>query len=157
MNGTEIIAIDRILPDLKANNQRQAFQIIADQASRDTGLNSKRLLSRLLTWEGKSTTSSGIGGGVAIPQLTMWELRKPYALFTRLTHMIDYNSVDSAPVDLICLLLSPQSDGPYHLQRLAKISRLLRDENLCQSLRSADSHDALYALLMGPGSQLMAA
>jgi nitrogen PTS system EIIA component len=34
-----------------------------------------------------------------------------------------------------------------HLRALARISRLLRDEAICQKLRGTDNADALYALL----------
>ena len=40
----------------------------------------------------------------------------------------------SQPVDLLFLLLSPETDGPYHLRRLSRISRLLRDSRLLASL-----------------------
>ena len=156
MTGTSLLTIDRILPDLKVSNQKQAFRLITGQAALDTALDQKWLMNRLLTREGRSVCS-GIGDGVAIPQLTTQKLNRPYTLFARLSHMIDYNAVDSAPVDLIFLLLSPKADGPYHLQRLARISRLLRDRNLCQSLRSARSTDTINALLAGPASSLIAA
>lgn len=156
MTGSEVLFFDRIIPSLKANSQKQAFQQITEQAAKDTRLDAKRLLTRLLTWEGKSV-SSGIGGGVAIAQLTARDLDTPYMLFARLPQMIGYNAVDGAPVDLIALLLSPKQDGPYHLQRLARLSRLLRDQNFCRRLRGAESKDALQALLADPAHHRRAA
>lgn len=155
MTGAEIL-FNRIIPSLKVNGQKQAVQQIAEQAAKDTGLDPKRFLSRLQTWEGKSV-SSGIGGGVAIMQITARDLELPYTLFARLPQMIDYSALDGEPVDLIALLISPKKDGPFHLQRLARLSRLLRDQNLCYALRSADSHDALQALLFGPAHRRLAA
>jgi PTS system nitrogen regulatory IIA component len=50
-------------------------------------------------------------------------------------------------VDLIFLLLAPQSAGADHLKALARVSRLLRDNAVCDKLRAARGADAMYALL----------
>ena len=60
---------------------------------------------------------------------------------------IDFDSIDEMPVDLIFLLLAPESAGADHLKALAKVSRLLRDKAICEKLRGAESADALFALL----------
>ncbi len=155
MSDNDVLMIDTILPALKANSQKQAFQVIAEHVAQITGQDQKSLLIRLGARERQST--SGIGGGVAIPHLTLRNLEKPYVLFARLSQMIDYNALDDEPVDLVCLLLSPKSEGPYHLRRLAYISRLLRDQDLCSCLRGADNVDALHALLFDFAARKLAA
>lgn len=151
-----MIAIDAVLPTLKANSQKQALQMITEQAGADTGLPPKWLMGRLQNWENRAPCS-GIGGGIAILQLTTARLNTSYIQFARLPQAIDYNAVDRMPVDLICLLLSPKTDGPVHLQRLARLSRLLRNPDLCRTLRSTDSADAIRALLTGVAGQRLAA
>jgi len=148
--------LDTIVPELKVANQKQAFQVLCEYASRATGLDQKRLLGRLLAWERK-TASSGIGNGVAIPHLVMDEIDKPYMLFARASQKIVYDALDGEPVDLVFMILSPRADGPLHLQRLARISRMLRDQNLCNRLRGADTTDAIHALLFDQTSRRMAA
>jgi PTS system nitrogen regulatory IIA component len=68
-------------------------------------------------------------------------------MFARLETPIDFEAIDEQPVDLICVLLAPESAGADHLKALARISRLLRDRNVCEKLRGSDSADALYAIL----------
>ena len=53
----------------------------------------------------------------------------------------------SPMIDLVFLLLAPESAGADHLKALAKISRLLRDKSVVEKLRGSDGSDALYALL----------
>ena len=65
----------------------------------------------------------------------------------RLETPIDFEAIDEQPVDLICVLLAPESAGADHLKALARISRLLRDRNVCEKLRGSDSADAIYAIL----------
>ena len=50
-------------------------------------------------------------------------------------------------MDIIFLLLAPESAGADHLKALARVSRLLRDKAVCEKIRGADSVDAIYALL----------
>jgi nitrogen PTS system EIIA component len=69
-------------------------------------------------------------------------------LFARLEHPIDFDSIDDRPVDLIFLLLAPESSGADHLKALARVSRLLRDKTACEKLRGTDDPEALYALLV---------
>jgi len=60
---------------------------------------------------------------------------------------VDFESIDEQPVDLIFLLLAPEEAGADHLKALARVSRLLRDKNICEKLRGTDEADALFALL----------
>ncbi len=148
--------LNRILPALKANNRKQAFLDIATTAASDNNLEPRRLYNRLMAWERHSPVSS-LGDGAAMLHIEAEGLAQNYTLFARLPHMIDYNSTDGQPVDLIMLLLSPQAEGPYHLQTLARYSRLLRDSAFCQRLRSAESEDAIRALFYGRDEARLAA
>ena len=62
---------------------------------------------------------------------------------------IDFDALDDQPVDLIFLLITPQSDTVGHLQALATISRVLRESQLCHAIRQANSREEIYALLVG--------
>ena len=60
---------------------------------------------------------------------------------------IDYEAVDSQPVDLVFMLLAPENAGADHLKALAQVSRLLRDKATCEKLRAATTAEAIYAIL----------
>jgi nitrogen PTS system EIIA component len=68
-------------------------------------------------------------------------------MFARLEKPIEFDAIDSQPVDLIFLLLTPADAGADHLKALARISRLLRNRAMCAKLRGTESTDAIYALL----------
>jgi PTS system nitrogen regulatory IIA component len=91
--------------------------------------------------------TTGIGKGVAVPHGKLPELTRLWGLFARLERPIPFDAVDDQPVDLLFVLLAPVEAGAEHLRALARISRLLRDEAICQKLRGTDNQDALYALL----------
>ena len=56
-------------------------------------------------------------------------------------------AIDEQPVDLIFLLLAPETAGADHLKALARVSRALRDKEMCEKLRGSDTAEPLYALL----------
>ena len=45
------------------------------------------------------------------------------------------------------MLLAPENAGADHLKALARVSRLLRNQQTCEKLRAAQSAEALYAIL----------
>ena len=94
--------------------------------------------------------STGVGNGIAIPHGKLAGLKRLQGLFLRLEPAVDFDSVDEQPVDLVFLLLAPESAGADHLKALARVSRLLRDRQVCEKLRGAEHPDALYALLTEP-------
>ena len=60
---------------------------------------------------------------------------------------IDFASVDGKPVTIVILLVSPTNKTGPHIQALARISRLMLDEQFKQELEKATSADEAYELL----------
>lgn len=141
-----IFAVDATLHALRSATVPQAYEALAHQAARLTGLPEASIFSRLMEQETRAT--SGIGGGVAIPHLRLKKLQRPFTLLARLARPIDFHAVDREPVDLVLLLLSPEREVALHLQRLSRFSRLLRDSALCTNLRNVDHADGMAAMIM---------
>ncbi|HEY0901280.1 MAG TPA: PTS sugar transporter subunit IIA, partial [Micavibrio sp.] len=133
----------------------QVYQHLAQKINVATGFPTRTLLTQLNTREEQA--SSGIGEGVAIPHLRLPTLQKPFVAFTRLQRPIDFNAVDDMPVDLIMMLLSPGGDGPHHLRRLSRISRLMRNPVLLDDLRAAGDGEQIRALLAHGNQRLLSA
>ena len=70
----------------------------------------------------------------------------------RLDNAIDYEAVDSQPVDLVFLLLAPEGAGADHLKALARVARLLRDPDVARRLRESRDVESLYAVLATPSA-----
>lgn len=92
--------------------------------------------------------STGFGRGVAIPHARIDRLERPVAAFFRLENPVEFAAADGMPVDCVFGLLSPAQAGATHLQALAAISRLMRDERMHERLVSAPDAEALYGLLV---------
>ena len=148
MNATDdSLMINTALHNLKGASVEQVYQSLTRQAALGTGVRETYIQLRLMEQERRAT--SGIGNGVAIPQMRLKKITQPYMLLAKLARPIDFNAVDRAPVDLVFLLLSPDNAVAAHLQRLSRISRLLRNPALCNGLRDVASPDGMAALMMG--------
>ena len=141
----DLITPNAVLPSLKVGNKKQALQELAKRAAELTGQHERSIFDVLLERERLGTT--GVGHGIAIPHGKLQNLGHVYGLFARLERPIDFDAIDEQPVDLIFLLLAPEHAGSDHLKALARVSRLLRDQAMCEKLRGTDSADAIYALL----------
>jgi nitrogen PTS system EIIA component len=145
MEIADLITPRSVVPQLRATNKRQVLQELARRASAMTGIH-ERTIFDVLT-ERERLGSTGIGTGIGIPHGKLPGLDKLYGIFARLERPIPFDAIDDQPVDLIFLLLAPESAGADHLKALARVSRLLRDRAVCGKLRGTDNADALYALL----------
>ncbi|MGE0211077.1 MAG: PTS IIA-like nitrogen regulatory protein PtsN [Parvibaculaceae bacterium] len=148
MQLSDIISQDSVLPALKAQSKKQLLQELSNAASKVAGLDSRRIFETLLQRE--KLGSTGLGQGIAIPHGKFADLDRVRGLFARLAQPVDFDAVDDQPVDLVFLLLAPESAGADHLKALARISRLLRDQGLVAKLRGTDSSAGLYAILTEP-------
>jgi PTS system nitrogen regulatory IIA component len=145
MDIADLLSLEGVLPRLKAASKKQLLQELAQHAATLSGLDERQIFEVLLERERLGTT--GVGRGIAIPHGKFAKLERLIGVFARLEQPIGFDAVDDKPVDLVFLLLAPESAGADHLKALARISRLLRDETVCAKLRGSESREALYALL----------
>ena len=113
-----------------------------------TGHGQREIFDALLQRE--RLASTGVGRGIAIPHGKIVGLEHIVGLFARLEKPVDFDAFDDAPVDLLFVLLAPESAGADHLKALAKVSRLLRDQTVVEQLRGSKDRSALYAILTEP-------
>jgi PTS system nitrogen regulatory IIA component len=145
MQIDDLIGSNGVIANMRVTSKKQALQELAKRAAEITGQPERAIFEVLIERERLGTT--GVGNGIAIPHGKLPGLDRLYALFARLETPVDFDSIDEQPVDLICVLLAPETAGADHLKALARVSRLLRDRATCEKLRGTDSADALHALL----------
>lgn len=139
------IMFDLVLMDSKSATRKQAFQFIAAELSRMIGIGERVLADKLLDKDRQANCS--IGGGAAVADLRLSSLTQPISVLVRLNHHIDFEAPDGTEVDMIGLLVSPERDGPQHLARLSKLSRLMRDPKFCDGIRPYKKADEIRAYL----------
>ena len=145
MEINDLLVPEGVVADLKATSKKQALQDLAKRAAEVSGLHERAIFDVLMERERLGTT--GVGNGIAIPHGKLASLDRIHGLFARLEQPIDFHAIDERPVDLIFVVLAPENAGADHLKALARISRLLRNNGICDKLRGTDSAEALFAIL----------
>jgi PTS system nitrogen regulatory IIA component len=145
MEITDLITPERVIASLRVTAKKQVLQELAKRAAPLCGLAERAIYDVLL--ERERLGSTGLGNGIAIPHGKLAGLPRLFGVFARLERPVDFEAVDGQPVDLVFLLLAPETAGADHLKALARVSRLLRERTMREKLRGTDSAEALYALL----------
>jgi PTS system nitrogen regulatory IIA component len=145
MELTDLLDGECVVANLRATSKKQVLQELARRAADITNIDERKIFAVLMDRERLGTT--GVGSGIAIPHGKLPELDRLYGIFARLEKPVDFQSIDERPVDLIFVLLAPEEAGAGHLKALARVSRMLRDQNTCEKLRGTCEVDALSAIL----------
>jgi PTS system nitrogen regulatory IIA component len=152
MSLMDLLNADAILPSLKVNSKKQALQELSDRAALVSGISAREIFDALLQRERLGST--GVGNGIAIPHGKLAKAGRIFGVFARLERAIDYEALNGAPVDLIFLLIAPETAGADHLKALARTARILRDPVTTAKLRATRDASALYTMLnQSPSSQ----
>lgn len=134
-----------VLPALRVSGKKQALHELASQAARLTGLPEAVIYESLLQRERLGST--GIGEGIAIPHGKLPGLARIFGLVARLDRPVNFEALDSQPVDVLFLLLAPEGAGADHLKALARVARVLREPGLIERVRATRDAEALYAIM----------
>ncbi len=146
MKISDILSPERIANQADAASKKRALELLSSKlAEGQNELSSTQIFDSLLARERLSST--GLGKGVALPHGRAKNIDRTICAFVRLREGIDFDSVDQQPVDLLCGLLVPEESTEEHLQILATLAEMLRDESFCKKLREASSEQELYHLL----------
>jgi PTS system nitrogen regulatory IIA component len=142
---SEIITQKLVLSLNNISSKKRLFQEIATHIAMDSAVNPETIVTALQDREQLGPT--GMGNGIAIPHARIDNISSIKGMFIRLEKPINFDSMDKQKVDLIFSILAPIDSGVDHLKALAKVSRLLRDQNICSKLRSTADITALHSIL----------
>jgi len=103
------------------------------------------VLDAVLTRE--RTQSTGTGAGIAIPHGKCNAVKELVMAIGIAHEPIEFQSIDGKPVTILILLVSPANQTGPHIQALARISRLMLNEEFKARLENANSAEDVYRLL----------
>lgn len=143
---TQILEPQCVKVPLEGTDKVSAIKELVDML--DTNnllLNREQVFQAVLTRE--STKSTGIGFGIAIPHGKCSGVKELVMAIGISRQGIDFQSIDGKPVYIVVLLASPIDRTGPHIQALARISRLMLDEEFKNKLQNASSSEELYTLI----------
>ena len=94
----------------------------------------------------ENESSTGFGGGIAIPHAKSTSVSNAAVLFVKLKKPINWVAIDDKPVDTVISLLVPQGENSTHLKLLSSLSRKLVHEEFVQVLKDG-SMDEIFELI----------
>lgn len=106
---------------------------------------------------GAELQSSGIGAGVGVAAMRVSGLKSSIAVLTKFKSIQNLPAPDGSGVDIFCLLFYPESENTHYLRRLSRLTRLLRNADLCAKIRETNDVDTIRSLTHSPEGWMMAA
>lgn len=141
----KILSREHILVDLDVSSKKRVFEQVGLLMENTCGIARSEVFDCLFARE--KLGSTGLGQGVAIPHGRAQSLKEAAAVFIRLKTPIPFDAPDGKPVQSLFVLLVPEQATDLHLQVLSELAQLFSSRPLREALLSADSADAIYALL----------
>ena len=145
MNINEMLSERSLLVDFNASSKKHVLDALSKLAEKEINVSYRVILDNLTKREKLGSTA--VGNGIAIPHATETSLDKPKGFLAILSHGLEFNANDDQPVDIIFLLLAPSKKGSEHLQALASVSRLLRNNELITKLRGCKTTQSALAVI----------
>ncbi|MEO0664532.1 MAG: PTS sugar transporter subunit IIA [Pseudomonadota bacterium] len=145
MDLSSILAPEAVKTLTSTTSKKKLFCDVVDFTADAYGMTMSNGVEALL--ERETLGPTGVGKGVALPHARLPELERVIGTFVRLDKPLGFEAVDKQPVDLLFFLFAPESAGVEHLKALALVARTLRDETVCEKLRSNRAPAALYGIL----------
>ncbi|WP_321493149.1 PTS sugar transporter subunit IIA [uncultured Desulfobacter sp.] len=146
MKFSDIIQLDAIVEDLKAKNKPEVIKELSGAVAPMAGAEAQDVAIVLM--ERETLSSTGIGGGIAIPHGKLPSVKSIAVGFGRSIKGIDFDSLDNRPVHLFFLLLTPEHSTGGHLKVLAQISKRLKMNQFKERLLSAESTEQIYQVIV---------
>ncbi len=145
MNINQMLDENSFLINFDATSKKQMLNELCKLASKKFNLDERTLLENLTKREKLGSTA--VGNGIAIPHANISGISEPRVLVATLSEGLDFNAVDDQPIDIVFLLLAPDNEGSEHLQALALVSRLLRNNELTNKLRGCKSPESAMMVI----------
>lgn len=145
-NGNTPLVSERILI-LEQGSKQEVFDLLIGQLSQSDALrNADALRSGIL--EREKLMSTGIGFGIGVPHVrsdAVHHLVMAVAICRK--GIEDYDSLDGAPVHIVCMLAARADQHAEYLRMLSGISSRLKDEAVRQQLLTSDDREDILQLL----------
>ncbi|MEE5987800.1 fructose-specific PTS transporter subunit EIIC [Ligilactobacillus equi] len=140
MDIRDLLMKDIMIMDLKATSKSEVIDEMVHQYFVKGIINDEEVYKAdIIKREEQSTT--GMGGGIAIPHAHDEAVVKPAVLFARSKAGVDYESFDGQPAHLFFMIAAPEGGDNTHLQALAALSKVLMNPEVVEELKGAETPD----------------
>jgi PTS system nitrogen regulatory IIA component len=112
--------------DLEGDDRESVLARLCAVAAPLVGIEEVLLLSAVR--EREDLSSTGFGGGMAMPHVRLTGVSKVQVVLGRVRGGVEYQALDGNPVHLLLLVVGPESDKSAYLKAMARAARFLKGE-----------------------------
>ena len=146
MKMLEFLDKNAITADIVSAKKEDVITELVDLLSKVHPIKDKKsLIDTLMNRE--QLGSTGIGQGIGIPHAKSSVVKNLVAALGISRTGVDFDSLDGEPTYIFLLLVAPEDAAGPHLKALAKISRMLQDKFIRDSLISAKNKDIIFDII----------
>jgi PTS system nitrogen regulatory IIA component len=146
MQLSNIITPERVVSSLDGASKKRVLELTAEFIAEESQIDSEDIYHGLIDRERLGST--GIGYGVAIPHCRVTSLGddETRGYLIQLNQGIDFDSIDGQDVELLFVLLVPESTNQAHLNLLAQLANCFSDDQFRRDLKLATDSDELFEI-----------
>ena len=148
MKFTDFISSNAIVVDLKSTSKKEVVREMAQALQAADNFDDEtreRVVEAVLNREDLGPTS--VGRGIAVPHAKCVGVDRLVGLIAISREGVDFASLDSQPVYLFFMIVSPFERPGDHLRALEHITLRLKNEEFVEELKGASDASVAYALL----------
>ncbi len=146
MKMLDFLDKDAITTDIVSTKKEDVINELVSLLSKAHPIKDKKsLIDTLMNRE--QLGSTGIGQGIGIPHAKSPAVKELVAALGISHAGVDFDSLDGEPTYIFLLLVAPEDAAGPHLKALAKISRMLQDKFIRDSLISAKNKDIIFDII----------
>jgi len=155
MRISDFLCTKAICADLKCTTKPEVIAELVDLLISAGSLEKKhrkKVFEILMAREALGSTA--IGQGIAIPHGKYEYIKKLVGCLGISKQGIQFDSLDGEPAHIFFLLIAPIDSAGPHLKALARISRLLKDKYIRDSLKTAKDDKSIVAIVQQEDGRL---
>jgi len=146
MNLIDILNPQCICSPLAAVDKKAVIDELVDVLGSNSMVSDPESLKDAV-WSREQTRTTGIGHGLAIPHGKCQSMKKLAIAIGKPANPIDFEAIDSQPVQLVVLLASPPDKTSDHIQALAQISRMMTDSGFRERIYEATDPNEIFEII----------
>jgi PTS system nitrogen regulatory IIA component len=148
MKISDFLCLEAISSDLQSSTKEDVIselvELLISAGEIDKKLK-KKVVEALMAREALGSTA--IGQGIAIPHAKQDSMSKLVGCLGVSKKGINFDSLDGEPAYIFFLLIAPVDSSGPHLKALARISRLLKDKFIRDSLKTAKDEKFILKII----------
>ena len=146
MEIKDLLKKDLMIMDLKASTKMEAIDEMVAKLKEKNIISDEAVFKNLIL-KREERSSTGLGEGIAMPHAKTSVVNTPSVLFARSNKGIDYDALDDEPVYIFFMIAASEGAHDLHIETLAKLSKMLLNDDFTQGLKTCSTPDEVYALV----------